>query len=86
MSSEYDVYIDGEKLGLGLSKGELNQWLLELHAELKSEVQVAVFEEGFGCNSENFEDYLYETDLSLPKVVDFGESVLVVEKHNPLDV
>lgn len=78
----YNVYIDGENLGIGLSKGELNQWILDLHKELDDDAEAQKdFEIQLG-KPENIslEVFLYENDFQLPFSADFGKEILAIDE------
>lgn len=74
----YDIYINSEKVGMGLSEGELNQWLLETLPELSKDEQ-KIFKEDFGFTDGNFEDFLYNNEHELPLTLRFGEVYMVID-------
>ena len=74
----YDIYINSEKVGMGLSEGELNQWLLDTIPELSDDEQ-KVFKKDFGFTEGNFEDFLYEKEHVLPLTLRFGDVYMVID-------
>lgn len=63
----YKVCINKEEVALGLSNGELNQFLLNLHDGYSDKDKKKFRKElGFSGDVKLFEDYLYETELNLP--------------------
>ena len=63
----YKICINKEEVALGLSHGELNQFLLELHDGCCEKNKKKFRKElGFSGNVKLFEDYLYENELNLP--------------------
>lgn len=76
----YKLYINSSLVGFNLSKGELNQWLLDLHLELKKE-KAKTFREALGFveeDFESFENFLYETEIEVPKIIEFGEEIVEI--------
>lgn len=53
----YDILFKDDFVAMGLSYGELAQWLLDVHNELSEENQF-LFKQSMRSNG-NFEDYLY---------------------------
>ena len=74
----YDIFIKGEKVGMGLSSGEVNQWLIDTLDELTPEDQ-ANFKEDFGFTEGNFEDFLYDHEHEYPLILRFGENYMVID-------
>lgn len=81
----YNVIIDEEEVGLGLSFGELNQWLIELNAELNENLS-KVFMKDLGLDSKedlSFEDYLYSKDkFNTPIKARFGGELLEIIEYD----
>lgn len=80
----YNIYINRELVGEGLSFGELNQWLIELDREL-SESDRIKFKKDLGfeykVHQNDFEDYLYNNHISTPLTVRFGNKLInIVEE------
>lgn len=74
----YDICIDHELVGSGLSHGEACQWLLDLDGELSPEDSV-IFRSGLGFTSGDFENFLYSRNyIDTPKEVLFGLERLVI--------
>lgn len=77
----YYISMDGKVVGSGLSKGELNQWVLELEQNL-SEDEKLTFRKEFGfvdkANFVNLEHFLYDTELNLPIKVSYKDKILSV--------
>lgn len=75
----YEILINDELVGLGLSKGETNQWLLDLFNELSLE-QKDNFKLSLGFQGEDklIEDYLYETDFKIPMKINFGNEIITI--------
>lgn len=78
----YDVYMDGYKLGIGLSKGELNQWILDLAKELyENPEELKKFERNLGKPEDiTLEDFLYNNDFALPFHAEFGKEMLAIDE------
>lgn len=78
----YDVYMDGYKLGIGLSKGELNQWILDLAKELDEKPEeLKKFEDNLGKPEEvTLEDFLYDNDFTLPFHAEFGKEIMAIDE------
>ena len=76
----YDLYVNNEIVGSGLSRGELNQWIIELDNELAGDNQDN-FRRDLGFRDEdNFEDYLYSCELGLPlKLNHLNDSITIKE-------
>lgn len=68
-------------VGNGLSKGELNQWLIDLDNSLP-EHEKEKFRKDLGLskqvNQADFEDFLYDEELKLPIETTHGEEILVI--------
>lgn len=76
----YKLYVNSSLVGFNLSQGELNQWLLDLHLELKKE-KAKIFRDSLGFieeDFESFEDFLYETEIKVPKSIEFGEEIVEI--------
>lgn len=73
----YDIIIEGELVGSGLSPGELNQWIIELNDELNKK-ESEIFRNGFGHTEGNFEDFLYSSKLKFPIKSKLGSQVLKI--------
>lgn len=63
---EYNILSDNEAFGSGLSLGELNQIILELHNYSATQIEQKELREAFGFDGDmsEFEDYLYDEDWS----------------------
>lgn len=72
----YDLYIDGKLVGMGLSEGELNQWILDLDRELDG-LYRRKFRNSFGLGKQvDFEMFLYKMKIETPLSVEFGLKVI----------
>lgn len=71
----YNIYINKELVGSGLSHGELNQWILDLDSEL-TEPEKKSFRDDLGFIEGDFEEYLYETKLDIPVSLPFQKDTL----------
>lgn len=77
----YDLYVDEDKVGNGLSKGELNQWILDLYSELNESEKFA-FRKEFGVNNEdNFEDFIYENEIICPLKVKHKDNIITINEN-----
>lgn len=74
----YDIFIEGEKVGMGLSPGEVNQWLLDTIDELTANEQ-EIFKKDFGYTEGNFEDFLYDHNHKYPLQLRFGKEFMVID-------
>lgn len=92
----YDIYFNSEVIGMNLSQGELNQWVLDLDSELKGEERDR-FRGCFGTHPKaNFEEFIYknlknqlelifslESLHSLKKlIVQHGEDVIFIVEND----
>lgn len=62
----YQLKINDELVGQGLSRGELNQWLIDLDNELK-EMEKQNFREDLNLNNveiDNFENFIYNIEIN----------------------
>lgn len=79
----YYISMDGKVIGSGLSKGELNQWILELEQTLPEDKK-STFRKEFGFadkdNFVNLEHFLYDTELNLPIKTSYKDKILSVYK------
>lgn len=73
----YDVHIDSKIVAIGLSPGELNQWLIELNDEL-SKKDSEIFQKDLGYVSGDFENFLYNNKIISPMNCKFGKSKLEI--------
>lgn len=74
----YNLYINNELVGTGLSKGELNQWLLDLNRELDYFGSLE-FTDSLGWQGEGaFADYLYDNELELPITLAHKKDTVVI--------
>lgn len=78
----YDLYVNEDKIGNGLSRGELNQWLLDLDSELSQDEKVN-FRKDLGADSgEDFEEFLYSNNLVLPVKVKHKIDVITIKEND----
>lgn len=80
----YNIFIDKEQVGLGLSSGELNQWLIELNRELSIESS-KLFMSDLGLNNKDisFEEFLYSVKFTnLPISVRFNNEILKIKEYD----
>ncbi|HHT97918.1 MAG TPA: hypothetical protein GXZ90_08515 [Clostridiales bacterium] len=54
----YDVHINGDLVATSLSRGELNQWLLDVDKEINNINIKTQFRRGFNFVSQNQDDFL----------------------------
>ena len=80
----YDLYLDDDKIGSALSAGELNQWLIDLNKELDEKDKV-LFMADLGApsplSSQEFEDFLYDTEIKSPLSIRFKGTYLEISCH-----
>lgn len=80
----YDLYLDDDKVGNALSAGELNQWLIDLNKEL-DEKDKDLFMADLGAPStlsdQEFEDFLYESEIKNPLSIRFKGTYLEISYH-----
>lgn len=81
----YNVSINGEDVGSGLSVGELNQYLLDLHKGIKESHHKSAFEIGLGyiegeSSEKTFEDFLYNHGLEIPAYATMREDIVAIEE------
>lgn len=79
----YDLLLDNEIVGSGLSFGELNQWLIELDKEL-NEQDKKVFRRELGLQNEsqyNFEEFLYNNKPMTPLKLKFKSQMILITEH-----
>lgn len=78
----YDLYINNEVVGNALSYGELNQWLLDLDAELAGD-NMDKFRRDLGAKpGENFEDYLYSNTVNVPFKVMHNKDIIIISEND----
>ena len=77
---QYDIYINNEAVGSGLSYGELNQWVLDLDDELTGDNKCN-FRRDLGLDiDENLEEFLYSNTLQVPfKITHKENNVIITE-------
>lgn len=77
----YSITKGGNIVGDGLSRGELNQWLIELDKVLP-EHQQELFRKDLGLDKQvsydDFENYVYENELDLPITTTHAGKDLVI--------
>lgn len=74
----YNIKIDGEHVGLGLSYGELCQWLIDLDKELEGEDTI-LFRKSLGYKEGDFEEFLYSSNtMEVPMIAKFGKEILTI--------
>lgn len=79
----YNILIDKEEVGTGLSQGELNQWLIDFDNELKGNDKKE-FRKGLGFKSGNFENYLYSdcfADSQSTKKTKYKNKILEITEY-----
>jgi len=81
----YEIIKDNQTIAIGLSKGELNQWLIDCCQELNGDSKESFKKSLTGkvLNDEEFEDYIYDNDLPLPKTFVFGNYIITIKEFNP---
>lgn len=77
----YSITKDGNIVGDGLSRGELNQWLIELDKVLP-EHQQELFRKDLGVckqvSDADFENFVYDNNLELPIITTHAGKDLVI--------
>lgn len=80
----YSIKKNGKIVGDGLSKGELNQWLIDLDKVLP-EHQRELFRKDLGLEKQvsdaDFEDFLYDNKLELPITTTHAGKELIIYKY-----
>lgn len=80
----YNLYLDDDKVGNALSAGELNQWLIDLNKELDDKDKI-LFMADLGAPStlsnQEFEDFLYESEIKNPLSIRFKGTYLEISYH-----
>lgn len=80
----YNLYLDDDKVGSSLSAGELNQWLIDLNKELDDKDKI-LFMADLGAPStlsnQEFEDFLYESEIKNPLSIRFKGTYLEISYH-----
>lgn len=78
----YDIYMNNEMVGSGLSHGELNQWLLNLSDELTGDDKY-VFKKDLGAElNQDLEDFLYASKPSLPLRINHKDDVIILKEND----
>lgn len=75
----YNVYINDDKFGNGLSSGELNQALLDLDKELPKHHR-EVFRRDLGWTGGKFEKFLYEKGIVIPMYAVHKGDIIAIEE------
>lgn len=77
----YNILLDNIEIALGLSVGELNQWLIDIDNELKGQCKENFrIDLGYEVNSnENFENYIYNVSL-LNEIIRYKENIISIIK------
>ena len=77
----YSITKDGNIVGDGLSRGELNQWLIDLDKVLP-EHQQELFRKDLGVckqvSDADFENFVYDSNLELPITTTHAGKDLVI--------
>lgn len=78
----YDLYVNNEVVGNSLSHGELNQWLLDLDAELSGDDKDN-FRRDLGAKfNEDFEDFLYSNNITVPLKIEHNQDLLIISEND----
>lgn len=73
----YEIIYNDEVVGSGLSKGETNQWILDLEKELNAK-DIFEFRKAFGFAEGNFENFLYDSHSEYNINIIFNNHPLVI--------
>lgn len=82
----YNLSVNGENVGSGLSVGELNQSILDLDKEIKEKHHKSAFRMMLGYNEEessekSFENFLYNHGLEIPAYTTMRGDIVAIEKE-----
>lgn len=77
----YNIFLNNECIGMNLSKGELNQWLIDLYNELKPLEQLKFIEcfENDLLKNKTLDEIIYNDKAIYPSKVAFKNTFLIIE-------
>lgn len=79
---QYDIFMNDNKIGNGLSNGELNQWLIDLDDELE-DIDKETFRKDIGAGtSKDLEEFLYSKAILVPLIARHKENLVTVIEHD----